>query len=697
MDADLTPSSQGRKLASIVSIDIVGYSRLAETDDAAALAAVEAVRARIERACAAHAGRLFSSAGDGFMLEFPTATGALTAAEEIAADSEPAVRIGVHLGEAFVTAGGDMLGHGVNVAARLQRIAKPGTVLASADVKRAVGGALSARLVPRGVVRLDKMEETLPIFELAATAIAPRRRWRIDRRLAFGGIGAAALIAVLAFMLLNREAPPQARVAVLAFRTVVEDSAAQSFADGLSDRIVGALSTRRILTVSPGDAATLRGAKGDSRRRQLGIDLVLDGGLQRAEENLTVDARLEDRRSRSVIWSMTLQGEAAQADTLQARVASRVVAEMYCGERALGRGNGLSDPAALAAYMRACDLFLVHSDDSQVVYELLAALRTVISLAPRFSPAHSDMAKYEAYFLDQFPADQVPSVRHEIEAEAHRALQLDPHNADAYVALYLLIPQGQWAEQERVLRQGLSVDPDWPHANGFLGNVFTEVGRLREASFHYQRAAAANPLSGGLSWSGQSAIRLANVGRADLADRAVADIARLWSDDDLDTWRVRIDIVFAERRWDEGLALLENAGAIPQWITPADIAAFRSFFSAAKSGRRGEIEAEWRTLLAMHRNSVFVVRALTALGFTDDAFALIDRMSDDQLVASNLPYYLFTPVLAALRADPRFMRVAARLGLIAYWRASDAQPDFCSERTLPYNCETEESRALNEH
>src|SRR5262249_52851284 len=119
MDADLPAPGQSRKLAGIVSIDIAGYSRLAEANEAAALAAVEAVRARIGRAVAAHGGRLFSSAGDGFMLEFPTATGALGAAQDIAASDGPIVRIGVHLGEVYATESGDMLGHGVNIAARI--------------------------------------------------------------------------------------------------------------------------------------------------------------------------------------------------------------------------------------------------------------------------------------------------------------------------------------------------------------------------------------------------------------------------------------------------------------------------------------------------------------------------------------------------------------------------------------------------
>jgi hypothetical protein len=258
-----------------------------------------------------------------------------------------------------------------------------------------------------------------------------------------------------------------------------------------------------------------------------------------------------------------------------------------------------------------------------------------------------------------------------------------------------LLPRASRSEGERLLRQGLAIDPDWPHANGFLGNLLTEVGRLQEASVHYQRAAAANPLSGGLSWSGQSAVGLVNIGRNDLADQAVADIRRLWANDDSDGWRIRFEIALAERRWDAGLALLDDRAGIPQRISPATLAAYRAFVLAAKAGTPQRLEAERRELVALGSRSPgsFPIRGLAALGFADDAFMLIQRRSDAELAATTLTYFLFTPPLASLRRDPRFMRLAARLGLITYWRAAGVQPDFCATPDLPYDCATEEQRA----
>ena len=157
-----------RKLASIVAVDVAGYSRRTETDEEAAVRALAILREQIALSARAHGGRVFNTAGDGFMLEFPTVSGALAAAEQIAGSGDPPVRVGVHVGEVSVTESGDLLGHGVNVAARIQQMASPGAVLVSGDVKRAVRGPLGERLRPQGSVRLDKMHETLPVFALGA-------------------------------------------------------------------------------------------------------------------------------------------------------------------------------------------------------------------------------------------------------------------------------------------------------------------------------------------------------------------------------------------------------------------------------------------------------------------------------------------------------------------------------------------------
>ena len=167
-----------RKLAAILAIDLVGYSALSEIDEAEAVDAVARLRAGLEGAALVHGGRIFSTAGDGFMLEFCSAAGALAAVDELwTAVERTSVRVGVHVGDVLTAANGDLLGHSVNVAARLQHLANPGSVMVSMDVRRAVRGKLAQRLQSAGAVHLDKMSETLEVFTLETHAVvAPRVR-----------------------------------------------------------------------------------------------------------------------------------------------------------------------------------------------------------------------------------------------------------------------------------------------------------------------------------------------------------------------------------------------------------------------------------------------------------------------------------------------------------------------------------------
>ena len=149
-----------RKLATIVALDVAGYSARTEADEARTTAEVAALRKVIDAIAAKHGGRVFNTAGDGFMLEFRSSLAAVEAAFELAGTCEPKVRVGVHVGDVVPQANGDLLGHGVNVAARLMARAEPGSSLISADVKRMIRGPVAERLLSCGTFKLDKMAET---------------------------------------------------------------------------------------------------------------------------------------------------------------------------------------------------------------------------------------------------------------------------------------------------------------------------------------------------------------------------------------------------------------------------------------------------------------------------------------------------------------------------------------------------------
>ncbi len=157
------------RLASIVSVDIVGFSALSERNQRKAARQVEHLRTRIQRLAALHGGRLFNTAGDGFMLEFASAGAALAAIQDLLdkrGHGEPPIRVGAHVGDVIATSNDDLLGHGVNVAARLQELAEPGTALVSAEFRSMAHSSPTAAFLSRGQKPLENIEQRVQTFEI---------------------------------------------------------------------------------------------------------------------------------------------------------------------------------------------------------------------------------------------------------------------------------------------------------------------------------------------------------------------------------------------------------------------------------------------------------------------------------------------------------------------------------------------------
>lgn len=186
------------RLASIVAIDIVGFSTMSERDQRNAARKVENLRSRIERVAAANGGRLFNTAGDGFMLEFGSAGSALGAIQEILdkrSRGEPPIRVGAHVGDVIVTATDDLLGHGVNVAARLQELAEPGTALVSAEFRSMARNSPQAAFQSKGQKPLDNIDQRVQTFEI----LSKRQRFARSSRRVGLMVAAAAVLGVLAY------------------------------------------------------------------------------------------------------------------------------------------------------------------------------------------------------------------------------------------------------------------------------------------------------------------------------------------------------------------------------------------------------------------------------------------------------------------------------------------------------------------
>jgi len=525
------------------------------------------------------------------------------------------------------------------------------------------------------------------------TAAPSVREKRVSRRLAWNGsrwsVACAAALGVIvagAALLWHFSARDSrgARIAIQPFSTIGSAPALRDFASGVSDVLQGVLTQDQLQTLSPADAQELKGDDLPDKAKKLGVGLMFSGTVRPAGSDIDVRMRIDDPVQRSTLWTSEMSGPAAQPDQLQARVGALSVAVLNCSQQVLQPGVGLSD-AALQAFLHACELSETASHGSaggSVAYAMLNAMRQAARQAPEFAGSHSMLAKHLAYL-----SPSLPGLRSEAEREAHRALQLDPKDPDALVTLGLLAPELDFSHREFWFRKALASNPSWSHANGFLGNVMTDVGRLEDALTLYERAASVNPLAA--DWTVVVPLALVQVGRTEEADREIRRISELWPNDPL-LWYWQVDSLVAQRRWADASRLLDRAGNLASPPSPAWIASHRELFLALQSGdaaARNKIRKEvLGTANVDARDGIY---RLALLGFIDDAFAVADHYSPS---AMSSPQFLFQPEMAPLRDDPRFMALANRFGLVGYWRRSGQWPDFCSQPGLPYSCSQEAAK-----
>lgn len=678
--------SATRRLAAIVSVDVAGYSAMAEADEAAAVETVSSVAACVRDAAAAYGGRVFNSAGDGFMLEFPTASGALGAAQAIRASASARLRLAVHLGEVTVTGTGDLLGHGVNVAARIQHLARPGEILISDDVKRALRGTSSVGLASRGRVRLDKMSETTEVYAYGLQPVPrsgrPLRGWFGSRKLAAGGLAALAACALLAVVVITGFASRSAggdagagreeplRVAVL--RIDAPPGEARTFARSLADTLRVTLADGRTSVVSR-DAA--------EHHRYGGARLLVHGGAEVIGDRLRLRLQIDDAPAGLSVWALTLERPLTEASTLQDQAAGRVADVIDAAVRTFEDAGRPVDAETLGAFLKLWELSRLGRLGAP---QYLPLARQVVAAAPNSAMTHA----YLAYALAVAPvADPSMSGRQFQEArqEAERALALDANCGDAYAALASLVRPKDRMERLRLLKTGLKVDPQNPGLLYLLADLMREVGRTQEAASLHRLSLSIDPLSP--SRVAANVFVLSATGAAPEAEALAKRWMAIWPDRPA-VRRAAINSAMLYGTPDGAIAMLDAYQAGEPKLAPEAASAWRAYARARAVGvfpqpvlRNLRREAEMRAI-----DLSTAVAALAQAGDIDGAYALADSA-----IASGGPLYtsvLFEPAAAPMRRDPRFFPLVRRLGISDFWRKTGEWPDFCKVPGGGIDCQT---------
>jgi len=343
-----------RKLAAILVSDVVGYSRLAGRDEELTLARLRALRSDlIDPIIAVHHGRIVKRTGDGALVEFRSVVDAVRCAIEVQTglvernaglppERRIEFRIGIHLGDVMEEADGDLMGDGVNIAARLEAICRPGGIVLSEDAYRQVRNRLDIAVTDLGDQELKNIAEPVRVYALevgkpaqakvatpaiaVVAAVPPKKRpgWL----LLVAGIAPLVIAAVAAWYFAAgpgakvtvANAPAHLSIVVLPFKNLSNDPKQDYFADGITENLTTDLSRiRNSFVIARNTAFTYKGKSVDAKQigKELGVRYVLEGSVQRSGNRVRVNAQLIDTESGSHLWADRFEEDLSDLFKLQ--------------------------------------------------------------------------------------------------------------------------------------------------------------------------------------------------------------------------------------------------------------------------------------------------------------------------------------------------------------------------------------------
>lgn len=684
-----------RKLAAILAADLVGFSRMMGRDEEGTLARLKQVRREVlEPALGKFGGRIFKTTGDGFLIEFGSVIDAyrvaaqfqqeLHAANKTGSNTEPMVfRIGINVGD-VICDDGDVYGDGVNIAARLEPICPPGGICVSERAWRDLR-QLDIAFVDIGDQRMKNIGEAVRAFAVMpsgeiADAAGRRRPYEAtvakggDRR-KFLGIGLLAIAAIAAVILggaylwgpWDRQSPAP----IVAVSSAEPTANARNLARDLLVKL-GSLQSARSDTIQLAQIESTAGRKAD-----LIFEVGAKGDGGEPEANLS----LLSGTNRGLLWSRNFKQPAGRQSDLEQQLAYTAARVLECAAEALEVDGKPLAQLTLKLYLTGCaDLSVQAGTDTR---DLIPLFKRVTEQAPALEGAWAMLVMTQSDLATNNETG-TPATRATLKKYVADARKHFPEMSEAYLVEAFQLPTGAIFQRLQMFDEALARNPD--DARALISRAFEllSVGRMKEAVADTRRAVRIDPLSpakrdaliGALTYSGQ----------LEAATKELQHAEKLWPEaSNLLVARYRLHLRYGDPReamriFQSGelnvLTQVDHEVFLKARLDPIPANIDRAVKEAESNVRRyPEAIANYaQTMGTFDRNEELI------------ATLLAWRQMDD---SQGLKEVLFRPALRNLHHDPRFMRVAAKFGLVGYWRKSGKWPDFCFDPNLRYDCKAE--------
>ena len=476
-----------RRLAAILAADIAGYSRLMGADEEGTLAAFKSRQTELVMPkIAEHRGRVVNKTGDGALVEFASVVDAVRCAVEIQegmaarnAGLPPAkridYRIGINLGDIMVD-GADIYGDGVNIAARLESLAKPGSIYLSASAHDQVKGKVGVAFEDLGAHAVKNIAEQVRVYR-AITGLPARASEDVQP---------------------PPSLPDRPSVAVLPFQNMSGDAEQEYFADGMVEEIITGLSRLKwLFVIARNSSFVYKGRAVDVRQigRELGVRYVLEGSVRKGGQRLRIAAQLIDATTGSHLWGDRYEGAIDDVFDLQDRITLDVVraiepsVELAEVERA--RRKRPENLDAYDHFLRALPYaWAVNPADARKALEHLEA---ALAVDPDYAAAQAfaGWCYLTRNRETRDPDDLEAAVSH---ARAALAGSIDDPSALALAGFIVAILDRDIAAGQAAIDRALAVNPHSAKALGFCALVYASTGRHDAAIDVADRASRCNPL-----------------------------------------------------------------------------------------------------------------------------------------------------------------------------------------------------------
>jgi TolB-like protein/class 3 adenylate cyclase len=523
-----------RRLAVILAADVVGYSRLMEADEEATVGTLSTYREIIEGLVTSHHGRVFGSAGDSVIAEFASPVEAVRCAVDVqreleahnadlAEDRRMRLRIGVNLGDVIVE-GDNLLGDGVNIAARLETLADPGGISLARSVFDQVKKQLDLGYEYLGEHEVKNITEPIQVYrvltepEAAGKVIGEAKRatpsWMklalaaaVIVAIAVSGVGLwlrpwQATVEPASVERMAHPLPDKPSIAVLPFTNLSDDPAQEYFADGMTEDLITDLSKiSGLFVIARNSVFTYKGKAVKVRQvaEELGVRYVLEGSVRRVGDQVRINAQLIDATTGGHLWADRYDGSLADIFGLQDEVARKIVAvlavQLTAGEEEQLALRETKNTEAYDVFLKGLDQYLRQTPDG--FREAITHFEKAVELDPNYSRAYAALsATYwqiqKRYWHAKFGFGRVHDARFKAEEFLEKANR-QPTALSHQVATAMLSQQGRHMEAIAEGGKAIGVDPNDADSYVALAGALSLAGNPDGALQLVQKAMRLNP------------------------------------------------------------------------------------------------------------------------------------------------------------------------------------------------------------